>query len=157
MEGEGNQQLVVFRAGGGQEFALPIDQVHEVVRHVPPRPVASTLPWLTGVTSLRGAVLPVYDLARRLGLDGGEPARQLITAGSDGEQVALAVEDVEEIVTVDATAIAPPRGLEDPSMRGIARMGERMVVILDARQIVDHSPAGAAAQAPAGAREEVIG
>src|SRR3954466_14922190 len=61
------RQLVVFTLGS-EEYALPIRQVHEIIRYTEPPPVAAEAGWVRGVISLRGKIVPVYDLAARLGL-----------------------------------------------------------------------------------------
>src|SRR5207245_502469 len=61
------QQLVVFSLGD-EEYALPITQVQEIIRYTEPRAVASEAAWIKGVISLRGKIVPVCDLAARLGL-----------------------------------------------------------------------------------------
>src|SRR4051812_25721581 len=67
------RQLVVFTLGS-EEYALPIRQVHEIIRYTEPRSVAAEAGWVRGVISLRGKIVPVYDLAARLGVEAGEPA-----------------------------------------------------------------------------------
>ena len=62
------RQLGVFTLGA-EQYALPIEQVHEIIRYDEPRSVASPIAWVRGVISLRGRIVPVYDLAARLGLD----------------------------------------------------------------------------------------
>ena len=62
------RQLVVFTLGA-EQYALPIEQVHEIIRYDEPRSVASPISWVRGVISLRGRIVPVYDLAARLGVD----------------------------------------------------------------------------------------
>src|SRR3954463_2374929 len=59
-------QLVVFSLGE-EEYALPTGAVHEIIRYTEPRSVASSIGWIRGVISLRGKIVPVYDLAARLG------------------------------------------------------------------------------------------
>jgi purine-binding chemotaxis protein CheW len=59
------RQLVVFTLAG-EQHALAIKQVHKIIRYTQPRPVASTQDWVRGVLSLRGRIVPVYDLAARL-------------------------------------------------------------------------------------------
>ncbi len=48
-----SQQLVVFSLGG-EEYALPIGAVHEIIRFTEPRSVASDDAWIRGVIGLRG-------------------------------------------------------------------------------------------------------
>ena len=62
-----SRQLVVFTLGN-EEYALPIRQVHEIIRYTEPRSVAAESGWVRGVISLRGKIVPVYELAARLGL-----------------------------------------------------------------------------------------
>ena len=62
-----SQQLVVFSIGS-EEYALPIGAVHEIIRFTEPRSVASDVPWIRGVIGLRGKIIPIYDLASRMGL-----------------------------------------------------------------------------------------
>ena len=63
------QQLVIFSLHG-EQYALPITTVQEIIRHTEPRSLASSTPWLKGVINLRGKIIPVCDLAGRLGLPG---------------------------------------------------------------------------------------
>ena len=61
------RQLVVFTLGA-EQYALPIKQVQEIIRYKQPRSVASSDYSVRGVISLRGQIVPVYDLASRLGV-----------------------------------------------------------------------------------------
>ena len=69
MSDTASQQLVVF-ALGTEEYALAIGAVHEIIRFTEPRSVASEVPWVRGVIALRGKIIPVFDLADRLRLEG---------------------------------------------------------------------------------------
>jgi purine-binding chemotaxis protein CheW len=132
------RQLVVC-ALGAEEYGLPIAQVREIVRYAEPRPVASELPWMRGVIGLRGRLVPVHDLAARLGIAAGErsaptappPSAKLVIVEAGGEPVGLIVDDVLEVRTVAAEQIEPV-----PSGSGeIARVGERLVLLLDAGEL----------------------
>jgi purine-binding chemotaxis protein CheW len=139
------RQLVVC-ALGAEEYGIPIGQVREIVRYAEPRPVASELPWMRGVIGLRGRLVPVHDLAAQLGVvtspagvcsrsPEGEtvvPASaKLVIVENDGEPVGLLVDDVVEVRTVAAEQIEPV-----PSGNGeIARVGERLVLLLDAGEL----------------------
>jgi purine-binding chemotaxis protein CheW len=61
------RQLVIFSLAR-EEYALPITRVQEIIRYTQPRSVASSAPWIRGVINLRGKIVPVCDLAMRLGL-----------------------------------------------------------------------------------------
>jgi purine-binding chemotaxis protein CheW len=67
------QQLVVFSIGS-EEYALADGAVHEVIRYTEPRSVASDVPWIRSVIGLRDKIIPIYDLASRMGIALPEPA-----------------------------------------------------------------------------------
>ena len=68
-----SQQLVVFSIGS-EEYALPIGAVHEIIRYTEPRSVTSDVPWIRGVIGLRGKIIPIYDLASRMGIRSPTPS-----------------------------------------------------------------------------------
>src|SRR3712207_5276550 len=95
------QQLVVF-ALADEEYALPIRQVQEIIRYSEPRAISSADPWIRGVISLRGKIVPVYDLALRLGLHVEPGADQKIVIVETGAETAgVVVDQVEEVLTVE--------------------------------------------------------
>jgi purine-binding chemotaxis protein CheW len=131
-----SRQLVVFSLGE-EEYALPITQVHEIIRYTEPRSVASSDPSVRGVISLRGKILPVYDLATRLGVEHAEVTEAKIVIVETAEDMAgVVVDDVEEVITIngeqlDEAPTAGGRGID-----GIAKIGDRLVVLLDPEGIV---------------------
>jgi purine-binding chemotaxis protein CheW len=136
-----SRQLVVFSLGE-EEYALPITQVHEIIRFTEPRSVASSDPSVRGVISLRGKILPVYDLATRLGVEHADVSEAKIVIVETAEDMAgVVVDDVEEVITIsgdqlDEAPTAGGRGID-----GIAKIGDRLVVLLDPEGIVGASAA----------------
>lgn len=123
------RQLVVC-ALGAEQYALPIAQVREIVRATAPRPVPSELPWMRGVINLRGALVPVHDLASRLGVPAGEGARaKIVIVDAGGEPAGYVVDDVVEVLTVADERI------EDVDGTPIVKLGDRLVLLLDAQEL----------------------
>lgn len=128
---ESARQLVVFSLGE-EEYALPITQVHEIIRWTEPRSVASEETWVRGVISLRGKIVPVYDLAARLGLPSERPEHaKIVIVESAGDPAGVIVDDVEEVLTVDAERLDAVPAAGDPAIEAIARIEQRLVVLLD--------------------------
>jgi purine-binding chemotaxis protein CheW len=129
-EGTRARQLVVFTLGA-EQYALPIEQVHEIIRYTEPRSVASRVAWVRGVISLRGRIVPVYDLAARLGVS-SEMSDQtkivIVEAGSD--TAGVIVDDVEEVLTVEDGQIEDVPGADANLIDSIAKIGDRLVVQL---------------------------
>ena len=130
------RQLVIF-ALGGEDYALPIAQIKEIIRFRQPRPVPSTDPWVMGVISLRGAIVPIGDLASRLGVSAAssDDAKIVIieaTAGTAG----IIVDAVEEVLTIRDEQIDTTPVTDRELISGIAKIGERLVVLLDSELLL---------------------
>jgi purine-binding chemotaxis protein CheW len=124
------RQLVVFTLGS-EQYALPIEQVHEIIRYYEPRSVASRIEWVRGVISLRGRIVPVYDLAARLGLKSeltDQTKIVIVEAGS--ETAGVIVDDVEEVLTVEGQQFEDVPGADGELIDSIAKIGDRLVVLL---------------------------
>jgi purine-binding chemotaxis protein CheW len=131
MSTESTRQLVVFSLGE-EEYALPITQVHEIIRWTEPRSVASDEAWVRGVISLRGKIVPVYDLAARLGLSAERPEHAKIVIVETGADMAgVIVDDVEEVLTVEDAQLDAVPAAGSPSIEAIAKIDDRLVILLD--------------------------
>ena len=133
-------QLVVFSLGE-EEYALPITHVHEIIRYTEPRSVASDSPWIRGVISLRGKIVPVYDLAARLGLAGGDAEagdRKIVIVETETDMAGVIVDEVEEVMTVAPEQLdeAPAYGAAG-SIDAIVKVDDRLVILLNPAGILD--------------------
>jgi purine-binding chemotaxis protein CheW len=138
------EQVVVFLLGK-EEFGVPIDSVQEIVRvaeqltHVPKAPAA-----VEGVINLRGAVLPVMDLRRRLGL--AEVTRsdqqRIMVFLIDGVRTGFIVDSVVEVLKVQKSTIEPAPRLAGEQSKLLARMAnlekqKRMVQLIDPDHLIE--------------------
>ncbi len=125
-----SMQLVVFSLGD-EEYALPITHVQEIIRYTEPRGVAARTPWVKGVISLRGKIVPVYDLASRLGLDVAAVASKIVIVESGDEMAGVIVGDVEEVLTLTSDDLDEVPAAGAACIEAIAKVGDRLVVLLD--------------------------
>jgi purine-binding chemotaxis protein CheW len=136
-----SHQLVVFSLGG-EEYALPIGSVHEIIRYTEPRWVASDQPWIHGVIALRGKIIPIYDLAARMGLPAtGQELGKIVIVETGTGQAGVVVGDVEEVLTVGEDQLERIPTAGNAAIRSIAKIGDRLVVLLDPEGLF--APAGA--------------
>jgi purine-binding chemotaxis protein CheW len=152
MSDTSDRQLVVFTLGE-EEYAFPIGQVHEIIRRTEPRSVASPDPWVRGIISLRGRIVPVHDLTVRLGVAGGsEQDWKIVILEVSGEVAGVIVDDVVEVLTVAAEQIEPVPVGTDAGIAAVVNLGDRIVALLDPSLVIGTSvPAVAVpADAPAG-------
>jgi purine-binding chemotaxis protein CheW len=124
------RQLVVFTLGA-EQYALPIEQVHEIIRYDEPRSVASPIPWVRGVISLRGRIVPVYDLAARLGIESKmTDSTKIVIVEADDETAGVIVDEVEEVLTVESEQFEEVPGADSELIDTIAKLGDRLIVLL---------------------------
>jgi purine-binding chemotaxis protein CheW len=96
-----------------------------------------------GVVFSRGAVVPAVNLRARFGFDRApfDARTRLVVVQQDGRSVGLIVDAAREFVTIPAGVIQPPaEGLSGTSgryLRGVATIGERMILILDVTELLN--------------------
>jgi purine-binding chemotaxis protein CheW len=134
-------KLVTFRLGTDL-FAADIFSVERVLRYVTPASVPDAPAWIAGVIEHRGKVIPVVDLRRRIELDAASITAEtrILVLNATGGWVGTIVDAVIEVAGVPATSITPPpplfRGLAAQFVRGIAKVGEHLVVVLDVDRVL---------------------
>jgi purine-binding chemotaxis protein CheW len=102
------RELIAFRVGA-QEFCINIMAVREIRGWTAATALPQAPRYLRGVINLRGAVLPIVDLAVRLGLPSSEPTERnvIIVTQIDHQQVGLLVDAVSDILTMNDSMIQP--------------------------------------------------
>ena len=128
------RQVVVFDLAG-EPYGVDIRRVREIIRYTPPRTVAGAAPSIRGVINLRGAIVPVGDLKARLGVPPVlDEARAKIVLVETGAGVAgIIVDDVAAVQTLtdDLVDEVPPTAGCAAFVDGVARVGDRLLVLLD--------------------------
>ncbi len=127
-------ELLTFRCGG-QRYAIDIMDVREIRGWSEPTPLPHAPAFLRGMVNLRGTVLPVTDLAQRLGLPAtADDPRNVIIVVQSGRRVhGLLVEAVSDIVhpSADQLQDLPDTGLHANSLaERLFVVDETMVQIL---------------------------
>jgi purine-binding chemotaxis protein CheW len=133
----GSADLLLFRVGR-ELFAADLSAVEEAVELAEVRRLPEMVESMLGVFTLRGRLLPVYSPTRPLGvaLEGEATAALIVKAGE--RRIALAVDDVDDVLTIDLAALRPVPGGDDPDgiLLGVARRGRDLVAVLDADALV---------------------
>jgi purine-binding chemotaxis protein CheW len=128
-------ELLSFRLGG-EAYAVWVKDVREVLTMRDLTLVPNAPSYMLGVTSLRGAMLPVIDLCKRLGLAPGlrDEKSRIIVVSPDEEDVGLIVDRVTGVVRTMPDTIKPtPENIEQGGefLRGIVRKDDTLYILLD--------------------------
>ncbi|MBI2890021.1 MAG: purine-binding chemotaxis protein CheW [Nitrospirae bacterium] len=140
--GPGSDQpfhLVTF-ALGAEYYGVPIQSIQEIIRYQEICPLPNAPPHLEGLINLRGRILPVANLRRRMRIETMmEPdphTQRVIVVGSGSALIGLIVDSVLEVLTVPPEIVEPPTALTTPDYAdyvvGVAKLEDhRLLVILD--------------------------
>jgi purine-binding chemotaxis protein CheW len=134
-------QLVVFDLAS-EHYGVDISDVREIMRMQNITKVPGAMFYVEGVINLRGKVLPVLDLRKRLGLkvaEQTEESRIVVVDIADGE-VGVIVDAVTEVLRVQNAAIEPPSSMvaqgNSDYLRGIAKLTDRLIILLDLNKLL---------------------
>ena len=136
-----DRELVAFRAAG-QDFCVDIMSVREIRGWTQTTILPHAPDYVCGVINLRGNVVPIVDLAQRLGLGAIEPTpRHVIIIAILGDQtVGLLVEAVSDILSVPAESIQPTPEIASQDVRGfiegVIAVDERMIRMIELENVL---------------------
>lgn len=144
-----SRELISFRIGE-QEFCVDIMVVREIRGWTPATPLPRSPSFLCGVINLRGAVLPIVDLADRLGFAATDPTqRHVIIVAQIGRQVVgLLVDAVSDIFKVSDEVVQPPPDVASEMVRnfvrGLLAIDGRMISLISLDRILPNAELEAA-------------
>ena len=127
-----SQQLVVFSLGS-EEYALPIGAVHEIIRFTEPRTVASDAAWIRGVIGLRGKIIPIFDLAARMGARrrrAPSPARSSSSRPAPARSASSSTRSRRSSRSTPTCSRTSRRASRD-TIEAIAKIEDRLVILLN--------------------------
>jgi purine-binding chemotaxis protein CheW len=136
--GDDIQQLLAFEIDG-TPYAMPVDRVREIVRMRPVTPVPRISEYVRGVISLRGEIIEVVDMRRRLGLDPIEPTRRtriIVARSNSGEVAAILVDAVREVLRIKSDAIRPVSGSESSVVENLCACGDQFVSLIQLDRVL---------------------
>jgi len=135
------RELISFRIGA-QEFCVDIMAIREIRGWTPATALPQSPAFVKGVINLRGAVLPIVDLASRLGFESTEvnDRNVIIVADIGGQVVGLLVDAVSDILTVTDDVIQPTPDVASETaktfVRGLIAMDGRMISLIGLERVL---------------------
>lgn len=142
---EETRQVLTFRIGE-EAYAVGILRVREIVEYQTVTRVPTAPPWIRGVTNLRGSVVPVLDLAVKLGLPPSPVARRTcivlveLTLQNEEAVLGIVVDAVDQVVDLAPEDVEPPPSfgtrIHADYLLGMAKMDGRLALLLDIDQVL---------------------
>jgi len=134
-------QLVVFGLAS-EYYGVDISDVREIIRMQAIARVPGAPSFVEGVINLRGRVVPVVDLRKRLRLDVGEQTKEsrIVVVDISGRDVGVIADAVTEVLRVTLSSIEPPSSIitnaDSDYLRGIAKLESRLIILLDLKKVL---------------------
>lgn len=141
-------ELVTFRVGE-QEYCVDIITVKEIRGWTPATPIPHSPDFIEGVINLRGSVLPIVNLGKRLGLDLPPPSSRnvIMIVQNENQGSGFLVDAVSDILTVQDDQLQPAPDVGSTFSRdfikGVFAMRETMVRYIDLAQIAPRQESAA--------------
>jgi purine-binding chemotaxis protein CheW len=142
---EAREQYLAFTLGG-ETFAMDIRSIREVIQFGGITEVPLMPPFIRGVINLRGSVVPVIDLFVRFGRQACAVAHRTcivileLTQGDGTAELGVMVDNVSEVLSIAASEVEPAPAfgsdIRAEFIAGVAKVGERFVILLDVNHVL---------------------
>jgi purine-binding chemotaxis protein CheW len=139
-------QYLTFHVAG-EEYAVGILQVKEIIEYGTVTKVPTMPDFVRGVINLRGSVVPVVDLAAKLGMPKASVSRWsciiLVEVTIDGEEttVGVLVDAMGQVIELSPQDIERPPAFGTRAradcLRGMGKLGSKFIMILDIERVLD--------------------
>jgi purine-binding chemotaxis protein CheW len=149
---------IVFSVAG-TTYALPSHEVAhvELVENVTTVPNAPA--FIDGVVFSRGAVVPALNLRARFGFPKApyDTRTRLIIVQREARTIGMVVDSAREFMRIPPDAVHPPNeglnALSGRYLRGVATLGDRIILVLDVSQVLNVGELPEGADAPTASQE----
>ena len=133
-----NEFEIVEFAVGNVSYGINVAKVREVINLVPVTKMPNSHPYVDGVFTLRGRLMPLVNLPRCLGAeDNGSTANNIIVSELNNYFVGFLVNEVSRIHRISWTDMESAPNISDSDMVvGIIKMAGKLVLLLDFEKIV---------------------
>jgi purine-binding chemotaxis protein CheW len=141
-EDAGFSQFLAFQLGP-EEYALDITRISEIIKPREYTDIPRVPDFILGLISLRGVVVPVFDLRRRfkLGETRIDAASRVVVCKEDDVTVGLLVDSIKQVIRLAADRIEPPpavlTGIDRNLVSGVGRFQGRMIILLNLASVLD--------------------
>ena len=140
-EEEEQLHLLTFMLGQ-EEYALNIMDIKEIIRPREVTEVPKTPDYIQGILSLRGTIIPVFDVDKRLGLSMGarDSENRIVVVKWQEHLFGLLVDRVVQVLNIPISRIDPPPeilgGVEGEFLRGVGKLDDRLIILLNLVRIL---------------------
>lgn len=129
-------EIVEFNVGK-VNYGINVAKVREVINLVPITKMPQAHPYVDGLFTLRGRVMPLVNLPRCLNQETEDDLKNIIVTEINNYNIGFLVNSVSRIHRISWTEMEPAPNVSDsPMVVGIIKMLDKMVLLLDFEKII---------------------
>ncbi len=140
--GEELIQLVSFKLGD-EEFGVNIQKVKEINRMIQITKVPNAPSFVKGVVNLRGSIMPIIDLRKKLNMPQKEDDNntRIIILDLENKTIGFIVDEVSEVLRISNSILEPPPdmvgGVDTDYITAVAKLENRLLILLDIEKVLE--------------------
>jgi len=140
-EDENIIEYLAFRLSD-EEYAVRVSDIKEIIRPQKITMVPRAPEFVEGIFSLRGVIIPVFDIKKRLGFSNTERERttRILIVSDGGAAQGIIVDRVTGVARLKADTIEPPPavigGVEAEYLEGIGRLDGRLLILFNTARVL---------------------
>jgi purine-binding chemotaxis protein CheW len=134
-------QLVGFKLEN-EEYGVDILRVKEIIKMIKLTPIPNAPDYIEGVINLRGKIIPVVDIRRKMGMNKKEIDKnsRIIVVELNDKTLGFIVDEVSEVLRIPKSITEPPPseiigGVDSNYIISVAKLEERLLTLLDLEKI----------------------
>jgi purine-binding chemotaxis protein CheW len=134
-------QLVTFNLAN-EEFGVDITRVQEINRMMDITKIPNAPEFIEGVVNLRGKIVPVVDLRKKLGFPEKEhdKSTRIMVVEVNGMVLGFIVDSVSEVLRIPESTIEPPpslvSGVESDYLNGVGKLDDRLLLLINLEKVI---------------------
>ena len=138
---ENSLQVVTFRVGN-EDYGLHIMKVQEIIRVIEAVKVPKAPAYVEGVINLRGKIIPIIDLRKRMmkAITCYSDASRIIVVDTGGKLAGLVVDAVIDVMMLNSDDVEPGPSIDDSRrsdyIMGVGRQGDRLITVLSLESLL---------------------
>lgn len=135
------KQYIVFVVNEKQ-FGVNVEQAKEIINDTELTFIPNSPDFVQGVINLRGEIIPIIDLKKRLGLEAetNNKEEKIIVVELEDTMIGMKVDDVKEMIRLTVDEIADPpeivRGINKDYLSGVGKLKEKLLILLDLNRVL---------------------
>ncbi len=138
MKNSGKKRYVVFLLNK-IKFCMEIDFVREITETMEIQPIPESPDYIEGVANIRGEVIPVINLKKRLNINENQESKRLLVINADVSLLSFLVDEASQVIDINNSDIQEPnrimKSMDNAFVDGIGIVKNELYIILNSNKI----------------------